>query len=108
MGTGSPDSDPTIFRPGDARAIGKRPVEEGPVFAAVGGYRRGCAGVIGLAIVAADDHASVPIAEGDRKNANRIDACHDRRRASNPVLTSVSRMEDSRRFGSARGEPHVL
>src|SRR5438445_4174675 len=49
--------DPTVFRPGHGGAEGKPLVEWGPRLAAIGGGRRGRADVVGLAIIAADDHA---------------------------------------------------
>src|SRR5438128_5114976 len=65
VGTRRPYRDPVIFRPRDAGAKGKRSVEESPGFAAVGGDSRGRTGIVGFAIVAADDHAMIRIAKGD-------------------------------------------
>src|SRR5262249_5312222 len=83
-------------------------VEESPGFAAVGGDSRGRIGVIGFAIVAADDHALIPIAKGDRKNASRGGAGNNRGLANRPVFASILGMQDPRRFGSTRAEPDVV
>jgi hypothetical protein len=65
MGARRAHRDPTIFCPGHGRAKGKPFVEGSPCLAAVGGDRRGGADVVGFAIVAADDHAMIPISECD-------------------------------------------
>ena len=89
VGTRGPYRYPPIFRPCDARAIGKRAVDESPRLAAVSGDRRGRAGLVGFAIIAADDHAMIPIAKCDRKNACRLGAGNNRRLANRPVLASI-------------------
>src|SRR5205823_6615588 len=102
------DSDPPIFRPRNARTKWKRSVDESPCLAAVAGDGRGRAGVVGFAIVAADDYAMIPIAKSDRKNASRLGAGKNRRLASRPVAAAIVRMKDSRRFRSSRAEPNVV
>src|SRR5262249_61524396 len=64
MGTGGADGDPAILGPGDGRAIGEAVALEFPGLAAVGGNRRGRAGFVGVAIIAADDHSMLLGAEG--------------------------------------------
>src|SRR5260370_11244555 len=107
MGATRTYRDPTIFRPGHGRAKGKLLVEGIPSFAAVGRDRRGCADLIGFAIVATDDHAVMLIAECNRENASGFDTSNDRRFANLPVSASILGMKDPRRFGSPRREPDV-
>src|SRR5581483_11404424 len=57
---------------------------------------------------AADDHAVIGIAKGNRENAGRGGASKDGRLAHRPVAASILGMEDSRRFSSSRTEPKVL
>src|SRR3954447_18227059 len=57
--------DPTVFRPAHGGAEGKPLAERGPRHAPVGRDRRRRADVAGLAIIAADDHAVILVAECD-------------------------------------------
>src|SRR5437764_171291 len=89
MGARRANRDPTIVRPGHGGAKGKSLVEWMPRFAAVGRDRRGGTGLLGLAIVAPDDHAVLRIAEGDRENARGFNTRQDRRFAHLPGLAPI-------------------
>src|SRR5439155_23940693 len=72
-----------------------------------GGGRRGRPDGVGLAVVAADDQAVIPVAERDREDAGGRGAGRDRRLAHLPAPAPVGGTKDPRRLGPARREPGV-
>src|SRR5207248_6191999 len=61
-----------------------------------------------FAVVAADDHAVVPVPEGDRERTGRLDPGEEWGLADRPGLPPVVGAEHPRRLGPAGAEPDVV
>src|SRR3954468_23939656 len=68
VGTRRAYRDPAIFRAGHGRAEREWLLDEFPGLTAVARGGPGGRCVVGLAIIAADNHPMIPVAEGDRKH----------------------------------------